>query len=153
MWDFEVEDLPFLISFDQVIASMQLIFDGSFAVLAPQRVRIAFFSFFWVHSPYYSFPLGDRISFATISVDKDHHEAFPAHHVPQNVLEVGLIFVFIEDVDDLFFEEFPLEHIFDGELFPVFDEVYDLLEFFGLEDCVRFDNGNCEGQVNLFGIE
>ena len=61
--------------------------------------------------------------------------------------------MFVVEISDLLFEKFPLEHIFDGQLFAVFDEVDDLLEFLWLEDGVGLDEGDCEGEVDLFGVE
>ena len=148
-----MENLPFFIGLDQIITSMQLIFDDCLAIFTPKRVRVGFLCLLRIHSAYHLFPFGDGVSLAAISIDQDHDKALATHHVPQDVFKVRFAFMFVVQVDDFFLEELPLEHIFDGELFAILDEVDDLLQFLGLEDGVGFDDGHCEGEVHLFGVE
>ncbi len=61
--------------------------------------------------------------------------------------------MFVEEVDDFLFEEFALEHIFDCEFFGVLYFGDYLFYFFGLEDGVWLDDGDGEGEVDLFGVE
>ena len=61
--------------------------------------------------------------------------------------------MFVEKVDDLFFVEFPLDHVFDGELSRIFDGFDDLVELLRLEYNVGFDDGDSVGKVNLLRIK
>jgi len=61
--------------------------------------------------------------------------------------------MFIKPVYDLFLEQLSLKHIFYCEFFRIFDFCYDLLQFLWLEDGIRFDDGDGEGKIDLFGIE
>lgn len=47
-------------------------------------------------------------------------------------------------IHDLFFEEFSLEHVFDGKFFGVLYFGDDLLQFLWLKHCIWFDYGDCE---------
>jgi hypothetical protein len=46
-----------------------------------------------------------------------------------------------------------LKHVFDGEFFRILDFGDDLLHFLWFEDGVGFDDGDGEGEVDLFMIE
>lgn len=61
--------------------------------------------------------------------------------------------MFIKKVFDFFFAKLPLEHILDGKLFGLFNEGKDFIEFCWFEDGVGFDDGDCIGEVLLFGVE
>ena len=61
--------------------------------------------------------------------------------------------MFVEKVNDLFFVEFPLDHVFDGELSRIFDGFDDLVELLRLEYNVGFDDGDSVGKVNLLRIK
>ena len=61
--------------------------------------------------------------------------------------------MFIEDVPGLLLAEFALEHVLDGELFRLLNEGKDFVQFCRFEDRVGFDDGDCVGQVLLFGVE
>ena len=61
--------------------------------------------------------------------------------------------MFVEKVNDLFFVEFPLDHVFDGELSRILDGFNDLVELLRLEYDVRFDDGNRIRKIDLFGIK
>ena len=61
--------------------------------------------------------------------------------------------MFVEKVDDLFFVEFPLDHVFNGELSRIFDGFQNLVKLLRLEYDVRFDDGNGVGKIDLFRIK
>ena len=153
MGHFEMEYFPFFVGLDQIITSMKFIFDYRFSVFPSQTFRIGFFCLLRVHCAYHLLPFLDGIALTSFSIDEDHDQALAAHHVSEYILEVGFVLVFVVEIGDLLFEKFPLEHIFDGQFFAIFDEVDDLLEFLWLEDGVGFDEGDCEGEVDLFGVE
>lgn len=112
--DSEIEDFPFFVGFYQIIAPVKLVFDDAFPVLSPEGVGVVFLGFFGVHGPDHGFPFGDGVTLTAVGVDQDHHAALPALHVAEYVFEVGFVFVLVEQVDDFFFEQFPLEHVLNG---------------------------------------
>jgi hypothetical protein len=143
--NFKVENLSFFVSFDEVVASMEFIFYDGFAVLSPQAFGVGLFGLFWVHLANHFLPLGDGVSLCSIGVDQDHDTTLSAHHVSENILKVGLVFMLVEEVDDFLFEQFPLHHILDGQLIALLDDAHHLFQSLGLEDGVRLDDGQGEG--------
>lgn len=61
--------------------------------------------------------------------------------------------MFIKEINDFFLQQFPLKHVFDGEFFRILDFGDDLFHFLWFEDGVGFDDGDGEGEVDLFMIE
>ena len=59
----------------------------------------------------------------------------------------------VEEVDNLLAEQLSLEHVLNDQFVGVFDEGGDLPESSVVEDGVGLDEGDCEGEVDLFGVE
>ena len=101
---FKVEYLSLFVSFDQIVASVELIFYYTFSIFASKALRIGFFGLFWVHSTHHFFPFYYRVTLTSISIDQYHHATFSAHHILEYIFKVWLIFMLVEEIDDLFFE-------------------------------------------------
>lgn len=57
------------------------------------------------------FPLDDRISLAALSIDQYHYAGLSTHHVPQYIFKIWFIFMFVEEINNFFFEQLALEHV------------------------------------------
>ena len=72
-------------------------------------------------------PLDDRISLAAFSIDQHHNAGLSTHHVPEYIFKIRFIFMFVEEINDFFFEQLALEHILDDQLLGAFYFVDGLL--------------------------
>ena len=109
-----MEYFPFFICLDQIITPMKFVFYYRFSIFPPQTFRVGFFGLLRVHSADHFFPFLDGVALTSFCIDEDHDQALAAHHVSENILEVGFVLVFVVEIGDLLFKKFPLEHIFDG---------------------------------------
>ena len=150
---FEMKYFPLLVRLDQIITSMKFVFDYCLTILTSQTIRIGFLRLLRIHSTYHLFPLHYRIALTPFRIHQYHHTALPAHHVPEYIFKIWFVLVFVVQINDLLFEKLSLKHIFDTKLLTILDKIYDLLQLLRLEDGVGFDEGNCEGKVDLLSIE
>lgn len=150
---FEVEYFPFFVCLVDGIASMEFVANEGFSILSSQTFRVALLCLFGIHGANDFFPFGNGITLWILSINEDHNAAFSTHHVDDDIFEVWFVFMFVEQINDFFFEELSLEHIFDGELSSLLDQINHRLLFLWVEDSVGFYYGNCEGKVHLLGIK
>jgi hypothetical protein len=100
----KLEYFTFFVGFDEIIASMELIFYYRFPIFTPQRLCIRFLRLFRIHIPNHLLPFHNGIPFSLVRIDEYHNAAFPTHHIPQQILEIGFILMFIKEINDFFLQ-------------------------------------------------
>lgn len=104
LWHLKLKDFALFVGLDEIITSVELIFNDRFSVFSAKWLRIGLLSFLRIHISDHFLPFGNWISLTFISIDQHHNAALSTHHVPQNIFKIRLVLMLIKQIYDFLLE-------------------------------------------------
>lgn len=79
------------------------------------------------------------------------YTALPTQKIVEDVVKIRFVYMFVEQITNLFFEQLPLDNI-PYHKFLSLDQLDDALKFLNAETGVRLNQSDCERKTELFRI-